>query len=89
MKEDVRREEVDVDEGTTGGARRNYRVDRSFIETSNRWNRWPAFFPRLNLAGRWWTTVSGEYEDETDTTLIPPGTQYGGNMQQPGAEKAA
>jgi hypothetical protein len=21
--------------------------------------------------------VSGEYEDEIDTTLIPPGTQYG------------
>jgi hypothetical protein len=31
----------------------------------------------LNLTGRWWTRVSGEYEDEIDTTLIPPGTQYG------------
>jgi hypothetical protein len=58
------------------GARRNYRGDRSFIEASDRWKRWYSFFHTLNMAGRRWTTVSGEYKDEIDTTLIPPGTQY-------------
>ena len=58
------------------GARCNERGDRNFIETSDRWKRWSSFFHRLNLAGRRWTMVSGEYEDEIDTTLIPPGTQY-------------
>jgi hypothetical protein len=59
------------------GARRNDRGERSFIEASDRWKRWPSFFYRLNLTGRRRTMVLGEYEDAIDTTLIPPGTQYG------------
>ena len=59
------------------GARRNDRGDRSFNEASDRWRRCPSIFHKLNLAGRRWTTVSGEYEDAIDTTLIPPRTQYG------------
>jgi hypothetical protein len=59
------------------GTRRNDRGDRSFIEASDRWKRWPSFFHRLNQAGRRWTMVFGEYKDEIDTVLIPPGTQYG------------
>jgi hypothetical protein len=57
------------------GASLNYRGDRSFIEASDRWKPWPSFFHRLNLAGRRWTRVSGEYEDDMDTTLIPPRTK--------------
>jgi hypothetical protein len=66
------------------GARRNYRGDRSFIEASDRWKRWPSFFHRLNLAGRRWTRVSGEYEAAIDTTLIPPGTQYSATPSKAG-----
>jgi hypothetical protein len=29
----------------------------------------------LNLTGRRWTMVSGEYEDDMDTTLTPPRTK--------------
>jgi hypothetical protein len=57
VEEDVRREEVDVDEGPPG-ASRNYRGERSFIEGSDRWKPWPSFFHRLNLAGRRWTMHS-------------------------------
>jgi hypothetical protein len=57
------------------GARRNDRGDWSFIEASDRWKRWPSFFYRLNLTGRRWTMVSGEYEDDMDTTLTPPRTK--------------
>jgi hypothetical protein len=68
VEEDVRREEVDGDEGPPGTSR-NYRGERSFIEGSDRWKPWPSFFHRLNLAGRRWTMLSGEYEDDIDTTL--------------------
>jgi len=64
------------------GASRNGRGERSFIEGSDRWKLWPSFFHRLNLAGRWWTMVSGEYEDDIDTTLTPPGTQYGTGLRK-------
>jgi hypothetical protein len=64
------------------GARRSDRGERSFIEASDRWKRWPSFFHRLNLAGRRWTMVSGEYEDDIDTTLTPPGTQYGARLRK-------
>jgi hypothetical protein len=69
------------------GARRNYQGDQSFIEGSDRWKRWPSFFYRLNLAGRRWTRVSGESEGDTDTTLIPPGTQYGATQGKAGNRK--
>ena len=62
------------------GASGDDRGDRSFIEASDRWKRWPSFFYRLNLTGRRRTMVSGEYEDAIDTTLIPPGTQYGATL---------
>ena len=65
------------------GARRNYRGDQSFIEGSDRWKRWPSFFHRLNLAGRRWTRVSGEYEVDTDTT----GAQYGATRSNPKRRK--
>jgi hypothetical protein len=65
------------------GASSDDRGDRSFIEASDRWRRCPSIFHRLNLAGRRWTTVSGEYEDDIDTTLIPPRTQYGEMHSKP------
>ncbi len=64
------------------GARRNDRGDRSFNEASDRWRRCPSIFHQLNLAGRRWTTVSGEYEDDIDTTLTPPGAQYGATQSK-------
>jgi hypothetical protein len=67
------------------GARRNYQGDQSFIEGSDRWKRWPSFFYRLNLAGRRWTRVSGEYEGDTDTT----GSAIRCNTQQSEEEKTA
>jgi hypothetical protein len=66
------------------GARCSERGDRNFIEASDRWKRWPSFFHRLNLAGRRWTMVSGEYEDDIDTTLTPPRMQYGASACQRG-----
>jgi hypothetical protein len=70
------------------GARRSDRGERSFIEASDRWKRWPSSFHRLNLTGRRSTMVSGEYEDAIDTILIPPGAQCGATRCKPEQKKS-